>query len=83
MTKEELERQKWNDIFLEDCAVYDKKIAEEYTTLEEQIAKLKEENKEAKEIMKNWLQWANDDIGSPKFQDIVNKTEQFLRCCEI
>lgn len=47
---EELERQKWNDIFLEDCAVYDKKIAEEYTTLEEQIAKLKEENKELKEV---------------------------------
>lgn len=50
MTKGELERQKWNDIFLEDCAVYDKKIAEEYTTLEEQIAKLKEENKELKEV---------------------------------
>lgn len=42
MSKEELERQKWNDIFLEDCAVYDKKIAEEYTTLQEQIANLEE-----------------------------------------
>lgn len=45
----ESEKQKWNDIFLEDCAVYDKKIAEEYTTLQERIATLEKENAELKE----------------------------------
>lgn len=48
MTKES-EKQKWNDILLEDCAVYDKKIAEEYTTLQERIAELEKENAELKE----------------------------------
>ena len=38
--KKEVEKHKWNDIFLEDCAIYDKKIAEEYTTSQERIAKL-------------------------------------------
>lgn len=28
--KKEVEKYKWNNIFLEDCASYDKKIAEEY-----------------------------------------------------
>lgn len=42
------EKEKWGDILLKDCAVYDKKIAEEYTTLQEQIAKLKERNAELK-----------------------------------
>lgn len=45
----ESEKQKWNDIFLEDCAVYDKKIAEEYTTLQERITELEKENTELKE----------------------------------
>ena len=52
MTKEELEKEvemhKWNNIFLEDCAVYDKKIAEEYTTLQERIEELDKENAEIK-----------------------------------
>lgn len=38
--KKEVEKHKWNNIFLEDCACYDKKIAEEYTTSQERIAEL-------------------------------------------
>ena len=47
--KKEVEKHKWNNIFLEDCADYDKKIAEEYTTLQERIATLEQENAELKE----------------------------------
>lgn len=47
--KKEVEKHKWNDIFLEDCADYDKKIAEEYTTLQERIERLEKENAELKE----------------------------------
>ena len=46
--EQQIEKHKWNNIFLEDCAGYDKKIAEEYTTfhgrikeLEQQIEKMK------------------------------------------
>ena len=46
--KKEAEKHKWNNIFLEDCAVYDKKIAEEYTTLQECIKRLEKENAELK-----------------------------------
>lgn len=44
------EKQKWENIFLEDCAVYDKKIAEEYKTLQERIAELEKENAELKSL---------------------------------
>ena len=33
---------------------------------------------QAREIIKEWLQWANDDTESPKFQEIVNQAEQFI-----
>ena len=33
----------------------------------------------AKEIIKMWLRWANDDVESTKFQEIVNQAEQFLK----
>jgi hypothetical protein len=52
--KKEVEKHKWNDIFLEDCADYDKKIAEEYTTLQEQIADLEKENAELKEKVERY-----------------------------
>ncbi len=32
----------------------------------------------AKEIIKEWLRWANDDIDSPKFLEIVDKSENFI-----
>ena len=41
--EQEVEKHKWNDIFIEDCAGYDKKIAEEYTTLQERIKELEQE----------------------------------------
>lgn len=41
--KKEIEKHKWNDIFLEDCADYDKKIAEEYKTLQERITELEQQ----------------------------------------
>ena len=50
--KKEVEKHKWNDIFLEDCTDYDKKIAEEYTTLQERIAELEKENAELKGKLK-------------------------------
>lgn len=50
--KEQVEKHKWNDIFLEDCADYDKKIAEEYTTLQERIERLEKENAELKDQIK-------------------------------
>ena len=34
---------------------------------------------QAKEIIKEWLRWANDDVESSGFQEIVNKAEQFLK----
>ena len=37
-----------------------------------------EELVQAREIIKEWLQWANDDTESPKFQEIVNQAEQFI-----
>lgn len=48
--KKEVEKHKWNNIFLEDCADYDKKIAEEYTTLQERIERLKKENAEFRTV---------------------------------
>ena len=51
--KKEIEKHKWNDIFLEDCAGYDKKIAEEYTTLQERIEKLEKENAKLKSEIEN------------------------------
>jgi len=50
--KKEVEKHKWNDIFLEESAFYDKKIAEEYTTLQERIAELEKENAELKGKLK-------------------------------
>ena len=50
--KEKLKKYKWNDIFLEDCEVYDKKIAEEYTTLQERIEDLEAELAEAEQFLK-------------------------------
>lgn len=47
-SEKEVEKHKWNNIFLEDCAGYDKKIAEEYSTLQERIEKLEKENAELK-----------------------------------
>lgn len=38
---------------------------------------------QAKEIIKEWLRWANDDVESSGFQEIVNKAEQFLREIDI
>ena len=65
MTKEELEKEvemhKWNNILLEDCAVYDKKIAEEYTTLQERIAELKSENQKWKDEWQEQVQKATDE----------------------
>lgn len=49
--KKEVEKHKWNDIFLEDCAGYDKKIAEEYTTLQECIERLEKENALVKSLL--------------------------------
>ena len=49
--KKEVEKHKWSNIFLEDCAGYDKKIAEEYTTSQERIAELETElTKRAEQI---------------------------------
>lgn len=39
---------------------------------------LKRKLTKATEIIKMWLQWANDDIDSPKFQEIVDKSEAFI-----
>ena len=61
--EKEVEKHKWNNIFLEDCAGYDKKIAEEYTTLQERIEKLEKENAELKETLKTYNgcgDWDND-----------------------
>jgi Mg2+ and Co2+ transporter CorA len=87
--EKEVEKHKWNDIFLEDCADYDKKIAEEYTTLQERIeqlekrnAELKEQNSKAKEIIKKLKALyfspivTKDDV---KRQDeILEEAEQFI-----
>ena len=40
--------------------------------------RMQEENEKAREIIKEWLRWANDDVESSEFQEIVNKSEQFL-----
>ena len=74
------EKQKWNDIFLEDCAVYDKKIAEEYKTLQERIAELEKANemqalriKERDELLadvkKENVELKNDNIEWEKAND--------------
>ena len=48
--KKEVEKHKWSNIFLEDCAGYDKKIAEEYTTLQERIEQLEKELEAEKKV---------------------------------
>lgn len=44
--KKEVEKHKWDNIFLEDCADYDKKITEEYTASQGRVTELEEENAE-------------------------------------
>ncbi len=51
--KKKVEKHKWNDIFLEENAFYDKVIAEEYTTLQERIKQLEKENAELRAIAEN------------------------------
>ena len=59
--KKEVEKHKWNNIFLEDCAVYDKKITEEYTTLQERISELEKEKAE----LDNFIMQSKKDGISP------------------
>lgn len=73
--KKEVEKHKWNDIFLEDCADYDKKIAEEYTTLQERIAELEEENAELKKSCQIQVDGA--------FQMIYEKDDQLTKAKEL
>ena len=47
--EKEVEKHKWDDILLGNGADYDKKIAKEYTTLQEQIEQLEKRNAELKE----------------------------------
>lgn len=49
--EKEVEKHKWNNIFLEGCADYDKKIAEEYTTLQERIVELKSQIEKMKDCI--------------------------------
>ena len=73
--EQQIEKHKWNDIFLEDCASYDNKIAEEYTTLQERIEKLEKENSELDMKRK-----AERQI----FQGIVEKkNEQLTKAVEL
>lgn len=82
--EKEVEKHKWNDILLGNGADYDKKIAEEYTILQERITNLEKENTELKEqnsktkelltkVMRNT--WSIDS-------NVVNEINKFLKECE-
>lgn len=76
--KKEVEKHKWNDIFLEDCADYDKKIAEEYTTLQEHIERLEKENTELKAKNK----WYSEQVCNKECAEVwkqLTKAKEFLR----
>ena len=81
--KKEIEKHKWNDIFLEDCAGYDKKIAEEYTTLQEHIEKLEKENAELKGELELWESGGCRVTNLDKcgvVQDLKEQIEEMKRC---
>jgi hypothetical protein len=82
--EKEVEKHKWNNILLGNGADYDKKIAEEYTTLQERIEQLKKQNEElkeqnskAKDLLKKAIRctWSIDYF-------VVDEINKFLKECE-
>jgi len=70
----EIKKHEWNDIFLEDCASYDKKIAEEYKTLQERIEELEQENAILEKALRLYVDWADEcGIAWNNFPDMTEK----------
>ena len=61
------DKEKLKQEFIDNCNLLEKRLEEKDKQLSE-----------AKEIIRKFLQWANEDRPILKFQDIVNIAEQFI-----
>ena len=71
------------DVKIADLEWQLQEVAKDNDYYQAENKRLEEQLEQAKEIIKEWLRWANDDVESSGFQEIVNKAEQFLREIDI